>query len=57
MTAKKNEPETPQTEWPNQQEVVDGVTPVAEVPQNGDLFTGDDVDDDLEMEDPTDDRD
>jgi hypothetical protein len=40
--------------WPNQQEVVDGVTPVEEVSQDPDLFTGDDVDTDLEMEDPAD---
>lgn len=38
-------------EWPNQLPVVDGVVPAEEVSQDADLFTGDDVDDDLEMED------
>jgi hypothetical protein len=36
--------------WPNQEPVVDGVVPVELVPQDEDLFDGDDVDDDLEME-------
>jgi hypothetical protein len=40
------------SKWPNQQEVVDGVTPADEVNQSPDLFDGDDVDRDLEMEDP-----
>jgi len=38
------------TPWPNQDPVVDGVVPAEQVPQDEDLFTGDDVDDDLEME-------
>lgn len=31
------------TPWPNQQEVVDGVTPVAEVSQDPALFANDDT--------------
>jgi hypothetical protein len=34
--------------WPNQEPVVEGVIPVEEVPQDEDLFDGDDIDDDLE---------
>jgi hypothetical protein len=36
-------------EWPNQTAVFEGVVPLAEVPQDPDLF--DDDDDDFEMED------
>ncbi len=37
------------TLWPNQTEIVDGVTPVSQVSQDPSLFA--DSDDDLEMED------
>lgn len=37
------------TPWPNKSEVVDGVVPVNEVPQDPDLFKDDDLD--LEMDD------
>jgi hypothetical protein len=41
---------TTEPEWPNKTPVVEGLLPTDEVPQDEDLFTGDDVDDDLEME-------
>ena len=38
--------------WPNQEEIIDGVVPVAEVPQDPDLFDNDSDDDpDAVMED------
>lgn len=40
-----------ETPWPNQQPPLDGITPVAEVSQDPDLFAGDTEDDILkEME-------
>jgi hypothetical protein len=39
-----------QQPWPNQEPVVDGVTPLAEVPQTPDLFDADDDDLDREMD-------
>jgi hypothetical protein len=39
------------TPWPNLTPVVDGIVPAAEVPQEPDLLSVDDVDTDLEMED------
>ena len=43
------EPQSNSTPWPNQTPVVDGIVPVAEVPQDPDLFD-DDTDTDLETE-------
>lgn len=40
----------PHLPWPNQQPVVDGVTPTEEVSQDSGLFDNED-DEDLEMED------
>ena len=37
--------------WPNTTEVLDGVVPFEEIPQDPDLFDDDDDDPDMEMED------
>jgi hypothetical protein len=39
------------TPWPNQEEVVDGIVPVEEVPQDPDLLDEEDDAEDDEMED------
>lgn len=38
------------TPWPNQQPIVDGVVPAAQVPQNPDFFSGEDESLDAVME-------
>lgn len=48
MTDEKKD-ETPAEEWPNKEEVVDGVIPTAEIDQSPDLFADED-DDDLEID-------
>lgn len=49
MTDEKKD-ETPAEEWPNKEEVVDGVIPTSEIDQSPDLFADEEYDEDLEME-------
>lgn len=49
MTNRKNVPIEDEIQWPNQKEVVDGVTPANEVSQDPNLFD-DDPEEDLVKE-------